>query len=162
VIIRPPIVSDIPAIFDCHYAAVWSKAKVHYEEKILQAWSPGPSAERIIAAEAELTNSDVIFRVAEVASTIIGFGIVLPLQNEFRALYVKPTTELGVGKSICEVLLQEARKASCSHLDLQASLNAVNFYLRMGAVILTPVNHTFQGGVVMPAMKMRFDLNKVT
>lgn len=157
-IIRPATSADIPAIFACHHAAVWSKAKSFYEDTILNAWSPGPSAERISAAEAELSNSDVIFRVAEVDSDIIGFGIVLPLQNEFRALYVKPTTEHGVGKSICEALLREVQKTTCSHLDLQASLNAVNFYKRMDAIILQPVDHTFQNGVVMPAMKMRFVL----
>ncbi len=159
-IIRPPITADILAIFKCHRAAVWSKAKAHYEQTVLQAWSPGSSAERISAAEAELSDIDVIFRVADVGSDIIGFGIVLPLQNEFRALYVQPTTVHGVGKAICEVLLQETRKTLCSHLDLQASLNAVDFYQRMGAKILGPVDHQLQGGVVMPAMKMRFDLHQ--
>jgi putative acetyltransferase len=146
-------------MFNCHHAAVWTKAKPFYNDVILQAWSPGPSAERISAAEAELTNSDVIFLVFEVDADIIGFGIVLPQQNEFRALYVKPTIEQGVGKSLCEVLLKETQKTSCSHLDLQASLNAVNFYQRMGAKILEPVEHRFQGGVVMPAMKMRFEIS---
>jgi putative acetyltransferase len=158
VIYRHATLSDVPAIFDCHRDAVFAKASTHYDNSILRAWSPGPTPERLRLAEEEIANQDIIHRVAEIDSAVVGFGIVVPKQGEFRALYVKSLQRKGVGQSLCASLLREARDAGCRHLELDASLNAVTFYRKMGATTVGPCSHELAGGIHMPALKMRFEL----
>jgi putative acetyltransferase len=158
VIIRRATEADINDIFACHREAVWTKATSHYEEKVLTAWSPGPTEARRRAATAEINDKTMVNLVAQLERDIIGFGIVIPTKNEFRALYVKSVGLQNVGKDLCYALLAEAKEMNCHHLDLDASLNAVGFYKHMGAKALHPIEHRFENGVVMPAVKMRFDL----
>jgi hypothetical protein len=157
VIYRPATASDILVNFECHKDAVFNKAKSHYGEDVLRAWSPGPSAERLHSAQTEIEDKDFICRVMEFETRVMGFAITIPPRNEFRALYVRSTAPKGTGTQLCKSILSEARKWPCSRLDLHSSLNAVRFYEKMGAKILEPITHQFANGVSMPAMKMRFD-----
>jgi hypothetical protein len=157
-IIRRPLLSDIPDIFACHEAAVFGKAHTHYGIEILKAWSPGASPDRIQFAEKEMEDEQIVFFVAELANTIEGFGIAIPKLNEFRALYVRPGTMKGIGRIICEAILKDSKIAACSYLDFDSSLNAVGFYKKMGAREIDTTNHVFGGGISMPAVKMRFEM----
>ncbi len=126
---------DARGMLEVHYAAVHGAPVNYYDEERLDEWSPKVDDERILAF---LTRSQIDEEVTHVAledELIVGFGTVVPSLNELRACYVHPDcTRQGIGRRLLEVLEEEARAAGAGWLNLNASLNAEDFYKAMGYV----------------------------
>ena len=72
--------------------------------------------------------------VAQSGDAIVGFGIIL--ENEIRAVYVRPDASGGnVGSLLQQGLEQKARAGGHDDFLLNASLNAQGFYEAMGYTV---------------------------
>jgi putative acetyltransferase len=127
--------ADARGMLEVHYAAVHGAPVNYYDEDRLDEWSPTVDEERI---QSWLTRSQIdeeVTRVALEDELIVGFGTVVPLLNELRACYVHPHfNRQGIGRRLLAVLEEEAKAAGAGWLNLNASLNAEEFYRATGYI----------------------------
>ena len=100
--IRPAIVADAIAIIDLHFSSVHQSASSFYPPEVLNSWSTQPDETRYDHIRRALEKGEELFVVAEDASGVIGFGSIVPLLQELRAVYVHPRAGrqgVGVGNS---------------------------------------------------------------
>ena len=60
----------------------------------------------------------------------------------------------GVGRALFERCMDEARAAGISRLECYSSLNAVDFYCRLGFLVIRAIDIPMGGDLVMPAVLM--------
>jgi putative acetyltransferase len=93
---------------------------------------------------------------------IVEFGNVVPADDEVRAVYVHPEyARRGVGSTVLAHLEGYALGTGAKRLELQASLNAVEFYERRGyrPVREEPREMEYEGRrVTVPVMAMERSL----
>lgn len=157
--LRKPDIKDALAILQCHQAAIKAKALAYYGEHIVNAWAPKVTDEVIQRIESEINQPDWIYLVAESEEGIIGFGIVVPKDNELRAVYVRPSQSKQVGTTIMAELLAQSRRMGLTHLQMDASANAAPFYAQNGFKVISKGFHTLNTGDQMDCVKMRLDFN---
>ncbi|MGH7894078.1 MAG: GNAT family N-acetyltransferase [Candidatus Binatia bacterium] len=119
---------DGPAIHATHTAAVLVTCGSHYAAEEVALW-----ARRVTAASytEDLVRRDVF--VAEEAGRVVGFGVLDTPDEEVRAIYVHPAAaRRRVGTHLLRALEDAARLRGLRGLHLDASLNAVSFYLAVG------------------------------
>lgn len=159
--IRPAIVADAIAIIDLHFAAVHQTASRFYPPEVLNSWSTQPDETRYDHIRRALEKGEELFVVAEDASEVIGFGSIVPLLQELRALYVHPRAgRRGVGSAILRRLEQLAIERGVLQLQLDASINAEAFYSRAGYEILERGVHRLRSGCEMACVKMNKSLSQ--
>ncbi|CAF1173222.1 unnamed protein product [Adineta steineri] len=162
--LRPATLSDVKNILGIHYAAVHgSTTSNFYSQNILQSWSPSTRDERRLKQlhQAIRDNTEIII-VAESTATgmIMGFGSVVPSQQELRAVYVDPTfARQGVGTKIITSLEELAVHHVAHKLHLDASLNAESFYCHHGYSIVERAIHRLNSGIDMDCIKMSKELH---
>lgn len=124
-ILRPARADDVCQIRSLHIAAIEVCGPHAYDEEQVAAWAeketdPGPES-------VEGSNQHVI--VAEIDDSVVGFGKLVPDHREVQAVYVHPEfTRQGIGSAILERLENLAVESGIETLELQSSLNAVEFY----------------------------------
>jgi putative acetyltransferase len=159
--IRPAIVADAIAIIDLHFAAVHQTASSFYPPEVLNSWSTQPDETRYDHIRRALEKEEELFVVAEDASGVIGFGSIVPLLQELRAVYVHPRAgRRGVGSAILRCLEQLAIERGVLQLHLDASINAEAFYRRAGYEILERGVHRLRSGREMACVKMKKSLSQ--
>ena len=157
-IIRAAEPEDAHAILECHRDAIMEKAARFYNPEILQEWME-ITPKKIDDVEIETTTPGWIYLVAEDSDEkIIGFGVVISDNNEFRALYVRRNSCGCVGTKLLERLIARARQAGCPYLEGDGSINAEAFYLAKHFRILKRGMHRLNSGREMPSVKMRLEL----
>ena len=158
--IRPANPTDAEAIIRVHYAAVHQTASEFYPPEILEAWSASPGEARYQWMHHLIANGDEMVIVGEVASRILGFGIIFLKLGEIRALYVHPESgRHGVGKQILHALEAQAAEHGVSHIRLNSSLNAEAFYRSNGYTTLSPGKFRLSSGCEMDCVKMEKHLS---
>jgi putative acetyltransferase len=151
---------DAAAIIEVHYAAVHQTARSFYSEDVINSWSRPISHDRVERIKQVVTNSDEWMIVARQNNLIVGFGSIVPNNNELRALYVHPSFgRCGIGAGILAVLEHEARSLGLSYLQMDASINAESFYRKHGFEIIEYASHQLASGQEMACVKMRKVLN---
>ena len=159
--IRPAIVADAIAIIDLHFAAVHHSAGSFYPPEVLNSWSTQPDETRYDHIRRALEKGEELFVVAEDASGVIGFGSIVPLLQELRAVYVHPRAgRRGVGSAILRRLEQLALDRGVLQLQMDASINAEAFYRRAGYEILERGVHRLSSGREMACLKMKKSLTQ--
>ena len=94
--------------------------------------------------------------VAETRGTLVGFGAIVPENNELRACYVSSkATCRGVGRALVEELENIARDCGLDHLWLDSSVTAEGFYRRLGYGALKRGKHWLRDGMSMDCVSMR-------
>jgi putative acetyltransferase len=154
--IRKATEKDAAEIIQVHYQAVHITAAEDYEQNILNEWSAFSEA-RIERLKTQLlTNPDkATMLVAELKNKIVGFGEIVPLNNELRAVYVSPrAARSGVGRTLLKQLEWEAAKVGVDRLWLDSSLTAAPFYLAHGYEIDERAEHELSSGRKMACIKM--------
>jgi putative acetyltransferase len=154
--LRPAAEADAEFIARVRHSAIREIAAAAYPREIIDAWS-GPLTEaryqrfrQVIAGGSEL------MYVAEHQSRIVGFGSVIPAKNELRAIYVDPTwVRCGVGSAILRQLETVALESECRYLQLEASVNAKEFYLARGYIQLAEATHGVADDYAMACIVMR-------
>jgi putative acetyltransferase len=116
-----------------HHAAVRKTAAAYYPREVIDAWGAKLTEENHEKVRRETTDPGMIVLVAEVGSAIAGFGMVVPDDEELRAVYVDPEFgRQGVGTAILKRLEEAGAKGGVLRLNLASSINAEAFYARHG------------------------------
>lgn len=146
---------DARAVLEVHYAAVHGAPINYYDEDRLDEWSPPVDEERILTFLTRSQMEEEITRVAVQDDQIVGFGTVVPSLSELRACYVHPRcNRQGVGRRLVEALEDEARRSGAGWLNLNASLNAEDFYKSMGYVADGLGRHRLASGNTISCVHM--------
>ncbi len=154
--VRPAEPADAQGVTSVHYAAVHTTAAMTYPADILDHWSGPVTPRRIENLRAVIVGGEETVLVAEIDGEIVGFGSVVPSNNELRAVYVDPKAgRRGVGTRLVEALEAIAVRNGVEHLDLDSSLNAERFYQRLGYSVLSRGTHELASGIQMPCVYMR-------
>jgi putative acetyltransferase len=147
---------DVSAILAAHRAAVLNTASTSYSDDVLRGWAPPLDPERIQQMSENIAARDQVTLVTEVDHQVVGFGVIIPLESELRALYVHSDYgSRGVGGAIICELERLAKDRGLKLLWLAGSLNAESFYARRGYEVVRTGEHTLQSGVRMPCRYMR-------
>lgn len=149
---------DAEAILQIHYAAVHEFGLRCYTQEILDEWSSEVNSIRIEKLRRTMIENPEgeLWIVAESNEQIVGFGSIVPLNNELRACYVSPaSTGKGVGQAILKELESQALKRGVDFLQADASLNAEGFYVRNGYSIASRGQHLLRSGRKMDCVLMR-------
>lgn len=86
---------------------------------------------------------------------VLGFGSIVPKICELRAVYVSPrAARSGVGTKLLAHMEEVARSLSVPRLQMDASLNAEQFYLRNGYTSECRGDHFLQSGRRMDCVYM--------
>ena len=148
--------ADAARVTSVHHAAVHTTAAVTYPADILDHWSGPVTPRRIENLRAIIVGGEETVLVAEIDGEILGFGSVVPSNNELRAVYVDPGAgRHGIGTRLVEALEAIAVRRGIGHLDLDSSLNAEQFYHRLGYRVRSRGTREITSGVQMPCVHMR-------
>lgn len=158
--VREATPADARAVGAVHQRAIAELGARAYGEEQVAAWRGGREP-----ADYDLDFDDRPFVVAEVDGTVVGFGSVdldpvsafaRPVDAEVTGVYVHPDhARSGVGSALLADLESRARRWDAAAVGLQASLNAVGFYERMGYERVREHEHEFRGGATGTVVEMR-------
>lgn len=170
--VRPATLGDARAVRDLHVASIHRFGPEAYNDAEVEAWASTDDsddsgypigeddhylvvAERAARRASEGTSGeqgDPQARGREVA----GFGHLAIPDREVTAVYVHPDhANVGVGSALLAALEGFARGRDIAELWLVASLNAVNFYERVGYERVGETTHETTGGVELDCVEMR-------
>lgn len=122
--IRPAARADAPRIHELHAASVRALCGAHYAPGVIEGWLRDRSA----AGYHEAIDRGEVF-VAEEDGALAGFGEAVP--GEIAAVFVDPARAgRGIGTALARHALRIAQSAP--PVVLEATLNAVPFYRRLG------------------------------
>lgn len=110
-------------------------AKRHwgYPERWIEIWTP-----LLTFTPADLERAD--FFVAQINDEIVGFYSLTTagVRAELENLWVLPAfMGRGVGRGLFEHALARTRELGCSELEIESDPNAVGFYEKMGAQVVS-------------------------
>jgi putative acetyltransferase len=160
--IRDAKPADAAAILETHRAAILGLTDAFYSREIIEEWAAGNlSPKRVDAFARTIANGEELVVVAADSSDrILGFGSIVPANNELRAVYVNPKHgRQGVGRAILRRLEELARSVGMTELQMAASINAEAFYAANGFVAQTRGEHTLSSGGRMACVRMRKPLS---
>lgn len=153
------LLNDIPAIHDCHDAAILEKASDCYLPEIIQGWVSGQSPDLIEKDRLRLRDPNFVCFVYEEKDTIYGFAMIDYNKNYLNAIYVRQgAREKKVGQKLIDYVKLNALERGASELSFEASLNSQEFYERNGAETIEISTHIMGAGQKMPCVKMRLKI----
>ena len=101
-----------------------------YSKDIINFWNQGKTHQKV---SAWITNPDHFFIVAKNREKIEGVAFINIKKGLFVACYLlKSATKHGLGKKLMSSMTQMGKANGHSRLTLGASLNAVDFYKKIG------------------------------
>lgn len=152
--IRPATTGDRQALWQVHTSAIRQIAASHYDAVQIEAWAGR------LAAEYYTPNPEVFFVALADDDSVIGFGELNLEASEVEAVFVAPDYgRRGIGRRLLQFLENLAVQRGLTHLVLDASLNAVTFYERMGYRQTEPTVQVYgENAVPVPGMLMTKNL----
>jgi putative acetyltransferase len=125
-------ITDARGILEAHYSAVHGTSASDYPLEVGNAWSTPVTPERVDQyLKHGLPNETTV--VAEVGGKIAGFGVIVGVNNELRAVYVAASfSGRGVGSAVLRELERIAKEQGCRELRMDSSLTAAPFYTHHG------------------------------
>jgi putative acetyltransferase len=94
--------------------------------------------------------------VAEINRRIVGFGVIVPKENEVRAIYVSPQVKRkGIGSALLRKLEELAKEKGIKKLRLESSVTAEKFYQKNGYKVIKRGYFTLRTGRKMKSVKMK-------
>uniref|UniRef100_I2Q4H5 N-acetyltransferase domain-containing protein n=1 Tax=Desulfovibrio sp. U5L TaxID=596152 RepID=I2Q4H5_9BACT len=150
--IRPARPDDAPAMARVFAAAIEAKAGRSYGPRERAAWIARGSAERLAAMAGDPENR---LLVVEAATETPGLTGLAGLRGcEVSLLYTAPTAAPGTGVRLLRTVEALARESGLKGLTLNASRNALAFYLSQGYAVLRLASRPLPGGVSLPVCLM--------
>jgi N-acetylglutamate synthase-like GNAT family acetyltransferase len=146
---------DCEGVWRVHVKAIREIANSHYSPEEIEAWASPRKPEHYIES---IRNKE--FYVAEEDGALIGFGTLNHKENEIEAVYVSPeVVRRGVGSAILQRLEERARALGLKSLKMDASLNAVPFYISAGYESQKVAEHRLASGVEIGCVLMTKELS---
>jgi GNAT superfamily N-acetyltransferase len=150
---------DAEGLARAHHAAVRGTAAAFYPPEVVEAWARPSDAISGEPFRRAIQGGDELFVVAEQEGQVVGFGSIVPTENEVRAVYIDPRVgRRGIGSQILGELERLARTRDIRTLHLVASLNAEAFYVRHGYQVVERGVHRSSSGVAITCVRMRKSL----
>ncbi|EHJ47345.1 hypothetical protein DFW101_1336 [Solidesulfovibrio carbinoliphilus subsp. oakridgensis] len=150
--IRPALPDDAPAMARVFAAAIEGKAACSYGPRERAAWIARGSADRLAAM---VEDPDHNLFVAEAGPGPTGLTGLAGLRGcEVSLLYTAPLAAPGTGARLLRAVESLAREIGLEGLTLNASRNALAFYLAQGYAVLRLANRPLPGGVSLPVCLM--------
>jgi len=159
--LRPGTPEDALSIIEAHRAAVRGIAIEFYSREIIEEWAPiSVSPERVEGfARTIASGEEVVVVAVDSSGLILGFGSIVPSNDELRAVYVRSEHgRKGVGRAILRRLEDLAREAGLKELRMDASFNAEAFYKANGFSSEASGEHMMSSGGRMACVRMRKSL----
>jgi putative acetyltransferase len=126
--IREGTLADREAITRTHVASIRGVEGSVYDDEELAVWKSGAAA-----TSYPLDDPDVVFFVAEREGEIAGFAEASIVEAELDKLYVAPAYQhRGIATSLSEAIDRRLRSRGVESVSVEASMNAVPFYERVG------------------------------
>jgi putative acetyltransferase len=146
--IRRATDADRVAIARVHEASIRGLGRTHYSPEQVESW-----AAHIVPENYAFGIAEHQMFVAVDDDEVIGFGHYH--DQEIHAVYVHPEYSWrGIGRMLMNEMERIARAAAVPRLHLNASLNAVPFYLSCGFVKVGEGSYRSRGGVEMTCAYM--------
>ncbi len=159
--VRRAVDADAEAVIRVHQVAVQRTASPYYTPDIIEAWAAKESSQSFRRVRSEIADDAMVVLVAQVRFAVVGFGMIVPGDEELRAVYVHPDFgRRGVGTAILEQLEESAVTRGVTRLQLQSSINAEAFYARHGYQVVNRTTHRLRSGHEMPCVTMTKALNR--
>lgn len=157
--VRPATPADAPAMCTLHTAAVRELGSTAYDADQVEAWV-APDADRDGFPFDDPGHYLVV--ATHDGDEVAGFGQLHVPEREVVADYVHPDhARRGVGSTLLAHLEGYARGRGFDHLELTASINAVDFYEHHGYEVVEEtvldIDHRVEG-VVLPVAVMEKQL----
>ncbi|HEY7091315.1 MAG TPA: GNAT family N-acetyltransferase [Tepidisphaeraceae bacterium] len=153
--LRPAIAGDAESIARVHFAAVHQTAAAFYPLEVLSSWSPPADHNRVERIAQTIAAGEEVFVVCEVKGVVRGFGSIVPKSSELRAVYVDPEfTHQRIGSAITHHLEDLAASRGVKELTMDASVNAEEFYRKLGYTVVERGLHRLPSGLQMACAKM--------
>lgn len=148
--IRPGTAADIEAILRVHRASVEVLCRGHYNPEQIVSWLEGRPPEEIYLPSIESGRLDV----AEQDGRVIAF--VEWEDAEITKLFIVPEAAgRGLGKSLLENAILMIRRIHSGPIRIEATLNAIGFYRKMGFVEMGEAFFSrARGGVPLEVIRM--------
>jgi GNAT superfamily N-acetyltransferase len=141
--IRRAAAADCAPIWAVHTRAIRHGCAPHYAPEDIAAWSGRMSP----ATYGELLLTRSMFVAEAEGGRIAGFAQLETGEGVVEGVYVDPDfMRQGVGRALVAALEDEAQRLGLARLTLDASLNAVPFYLALGYRIEGDLRHALGGG----------------
>ena len=151
--IRPATTADLGAIGPLRQLSARILTGGHYAEVDIDgALASGSLDSEMIEAGS--------FFVATIGEQLVGTAAWSPSESidgaaVVRSVYVHPKVAgTGVGQKLMHVVECHAAHAGCERFELQSSLSAVGFYLRLGYHDVEQCQCTLNNGVELPVVQM--------
>jgi len=145
-----------------HRSAVRAGGGDHYDEEILEAWSPPVDdgrVERFVEETFEAEPAAVAYVAVERAGDgdrVLGFSVVVPEEETLRAVYVDPEyARRELGTSLLRQAEWSAAHSGAERLELAASLNAEEFYRKQGYEVVESDTVALTDELEMECLRMQ-------
>lgn len=143
--IRKAALGDAKTIAELHKKIVSKINARYYSAEAIKEWLKDISEENV---RYQLQNSDWI--VAEAGDKLVGFGQ-YSLSGEIYQINVDPDClKQNIGKELYEYMENDFRSKRTDKISLNSTLNAVEFYQKLGFRIL---EKTYIGSIKMVKME---------
>jgi len=150
-IIRAANSSDLESIERVHRESILQLCKTHYSAEQLADWTAALRP----AAYVALLASHRMF-VADENGELLGFAVLDPSTGLINATYVCPQAlGRGVGRALLVAAEADAAANGIRQIRLNATLNAVGFYGRLGYEHCGHEWNRLPTGVELPCVAMR-------
>jgi ubiquinone/menaquinone biosynthesis C-methylase UbiE/GNAT superfamily N-acetyltransferase len=155
--IRNMAAADRDAVISIHRQSIFGMCKDHYAVQEMKAWTDRLTPELFDEGMKDENNVGV---VAVAANIVIGYGFFSVSDRELRALYVLPQyAGQGAGRLIMFRLEDMAREKGLRRLSLQSTVNAVEFYQKLGYQKIKAEMHQINDEVSIACVRMEKNLD---
>ncbi|MDO8668814.1 MAG: GNAT family N-acetyltransferase [Candidatus Buchananbacteria bacterium] len=136
IIIRKAEMDDAKAIAELHKKVVTEINSESYSPEAIEEWAKDISEENVLY---QLQNSDWI--IAEADDKLVGFGQYSVADGEIYQINVDPNfLKKKIGKKLYDYMESKFRGAVREKISLNATLNAVGFYQKLGFVEIQEIH----------------------
>lgn len=160
--VRNACAADAELLVRLHHAAVHEAARHDYPQDVLDAWSPPPDERRFAWMRGQIAaGKNRVLVAAAPDGSVTGFCMFSTTDGWIQAVYVTPARSgSGIGRRLLRMAEQEiAARDGCS-ARLNASQNALRFYLREGYVVVRATTQALADGTRMDCLEMHKDLSR--
>ena len=152
-LIRAARPDDAAALHALQMDAIAAIGELHYTAAQRLAWFGDRTPLHYLAP---IVTKLMRVAQADASSPLLGFAQLDLATASVEAIYVRPAAQRsGIGRLLLQALERSASGAGAQELWLDASLNAVPFYMRHGFEALSAHEHPVGLQMTIPCVRMR-------